>query len=89
MVGLDLGKPEALDQPGTGLGIIARGADDGDDLVDIVEGNDETLEDVSALFGLAQLVTCAALDDVDLVVDVVIEHVLEAQREVIDAEARL
>ena len=97
MVCLHLGKPEALDQLATCLGVVARGADDGDDLVDVVECDDEALEDVGAFLGLAQLVARAALDDVDLVVDVVVEHVLETQDmrhavdegEVVDAEARL
>ena len=97
MICLDLGKPEALDETRTRLGVIARGTDDGDDLVDVVERDDQTLEDVGTLLGLAQLVACATLDDVDLMIDVVVQHVLKAQdvrhaidqRKVIDAEARL
>ena len=52
---------------------------------------------MGTLLGLAQLVARATLNDVDLMVDVVVQHVLEAQdvrhavdqREVVDAEARL
>ena len=94
---LDLRKPEALDETRACLGVIARRADDGDDLVDVVERDDQTLEDVGTLLGLAQLVARATLDDVDLMIDVVVQHVLEAQdvrhavdqREVVNAKARL
>ena len=94
---LDLRKPEALDETRACLGIIARRTDDGNDLVDVVERDDQTLEDVGTLLGLAQLVARATLNDVDLMVDVVVQHVLKAQdvrhavdqRKVIDAEARL
>ena len=79
-VGLDLREPEALDEASLGLDVGLRPADDLDDLVDVVERDDVALEDVGALLGLAQLVARAPDDDVLLVLDVVVEHLLEVQR---------
>ena len=52
---------------------------------------------MGTFLGLAQLVARAALNDIDLMVDVVIQHVLETknvrhtvdQRKIVDAKARL
>ena len=65
---------EALDQAAAGLGVGARGADDRDDLVDVVESHEIALEDMRAGLGLLEIETRAAGDDVDLVVDVVLQH---------------
>ena len=79
-VGLDLREAEARDEGGLRLGVVGAGTDDPDDLVDIVERDDETLEDVSPLLGLAQLVLGTPRDDVLLVLDVVVQHLLEVER---------
>ena len=76
-VGLDLREAEALDEAGLGLGVVVARADDLDDLVDVVQRDDVALEDVGALLGLAQLVLRAPGDDVLLVLDVVVQHLLE------------
>jgi hypothetical protein len=55
-------------------------ADERDDRVEVVEGDDEALEDVGALLRLAQPVARAPLDDLHLVGDVVDDRVLERQR---------
>ena len=50
-----------------------------DDLVDIVECDHQALEDVRAFLGLRQLVARPAHDDVFLVRDVVVQHLLERE----------
>ncbi len=96
-VGLDDGEPEALHERRARLVVVCGRPDDADDLVDVVERDDQSLEDVGPLLGLAQLVARATHDDVLLVLDVVEEHLLEGegprhvvdQREHVDAEAGL
>ena len=61
------------------LGVL-RAADHLDDLVEVVERDQQALDDVVALLGLAQLVARAPGDDVDLVVDVVADHLGQVQR---------
>ena len=51
---------EAFHQSSDGFGRSLGGADDGDDFVDIVAGDDESFQDVCTLFGLAQVELCAA-----------------------------
>ena len=78
-LGLLFGKVETLDQAIGGLFVGLGRADDGDDLVDVVERHDEAFEDVGAFFGFRQLVARAPLDDFFLVLDVVVQHFLERQ----------
>ena len=58
---------------------LARSADDADDLVDIVYGDDQPLKDVDALLGLTQVVLRAAVDDVVAVLDEVMDQVAQVQ----------
>ena len=96
-VGLLLGEAEALGEPLRRLLVGLRGADDRDDLVDVVERDDVALQDMRALLGFLQLVARAAHDDVLLVEDVVMQHLLERhdardavdERQHDDAEADL
>ena len=78
-LGLLLRKAEALDHALGGLFVGLRRADDVDDLVDVVERDDEALQDMRALLGFGQLVARAAHNDVFLVGDVVVQHLLERQ----------
>ena len=90
-------KPKALDEARGSLGIRLRRADDGNDLVDVVEGDEVTLEDVRAGLGLLEVEAGAAGHDVDLVIDVVLQHLAQGQAlgdavdqgEVVGAEGRL
>ena len=90
-------KAKALDQAAAGLGVGLRGADDANDLVDMVESHKITLEDMRAGLGLLKVEAGAASDDVDLVVDVVLQHLAQAQafgnavdeRQVVGAKGRL
>ena len=52
-LGLDLGQGKAGHQPPAGLGSVLGGADQGDDLVDVVEGDQQPLEHVGPLLGLS------------------------------------
>ena len=70
---------KALDQALGGLSVGLRGADDGDDLVDVVEGHEVALEDVGARLGLLEVVARAAGHNVHLVVNVVAQDL--GQRE--------
>jgi len=78
-LGLDLGESEALHQPGPSAVGIAGGPDQGNDLVDVVQGLQQARDDVLALAGLLQLVTGAPGDHVATVVDEVPQDLLECQ----------
>src|SRR4029453_9829412 len=84
--GLELGERVALHQLGPG-GVGRLGvADQVDDLVEVGEGDQQALEDVGPLLGLAQLVAGPADDNGDLVGDVVRQHLgqVEHPRDPVD-----
>ena len=78
-VGLLLGKTEALGEARGGFLVRLGGADDVDDLVDVIERNDIAFEDVLALLGLGQLVAGATGDNIFLVLDIVEENFLQRE----------
>ena len=80
VVRLDLAELELLHQLRPGFLGVLRAADDRDDLVEVVERDQQALDDVQALLALALLEAGAPRDDVDLVVDVVADHLGEVQR---------
>ena len=94
---LELGEPEARDEPVARDVAVGRLADELDDLVEVVERDLQAEQDVLALARLAQLVARAAGDDVAPVRDEALEQLLEVQdarlaavdREERDAEAGL
>ena len=71
--------------------------DDADDLVDIVDSDDQALEDVDTLLGLAQLKLCTAVDDIVTVLDEELDEITKVQqlraslheRNIIDTEGAL
>ena len=71
--------------------------DDADDLVDIVDCDDQALEDMDSLLGLAQLKLRTAVDDIVTVLDEELDEVTKVQqlraalhqRNIIDAEGAL
>ena len=78
-LGLDLGEPEARDQP---LARRVRGrapADELDDLVDVVEGDLQPEQDVLAGPGLLQLEAGAPGDHVAPVGDEALQHLLQGE----------
>ncbi len=79
MVRLDLREAVAGDQASTRLFDIGRCADKRDDLVDVVEGDDEALEDVRTLFSLPQAVLRPPDDHLDLVRDVLLDDLADVQ----------
>ena len=70
---LDVGQLEALHQPGAGRVAVARGADQVDHLVQVVERDQQALEAVDPGLERAQLVLGAADDDLALVLDVEVD----------------
>ena len=76
---------------------LAGRTDDTDDLVDIVDCDDQALEDVDTLLGLAQLKLRTAVDDIVTVLDEELDEVTKVQqlraalheRNIIDAEGAL
>src|SRR5699024_1532909 len=77
---LDLVDLEQLHQTGPSL-VRGRGpADQGDDLVEGIEGLEVAAQDVGALLGLAQSVLGAPDDDLDLVLDPQAQEGVDAQR---------
>ena len=80
VVRLDLAQLELRHQLAPRLLGVLRAADHLDDRVEVVERDQQALDDVVALLGLLQLVARAPGDDVDLVVDVVADHLGEVQR---------
>ena len=79
-VGLDLGQLEALDERRSRRIDVRRRADRGDDLVQVVEGDLQALEDVRALLRAREVELRPPADDLAPVGDVVLEHLLEAER---------
>ena len=77
---LDLVDVEQLDQAGPGDVDGLRRPDQRDDLVERVERFDQTAQDVGPFVGLAQPVGGAPHDDIELVLDVVPDHLVETQR---------
>ena len=77
---LDLREAEAPHQLSPGLVGRGRCPDQGDDLVEAVEGDEQALEDVHALLGLAKAELRAAGDDLHLVGDVGPQDVGDRQR---------
>ena len=78
--GLDLGHLEALHQPGARRVAVARGADQRDHGVEVVERDQQALEHVHAALEAAQLVLGPADDDLALVADVVPDDVAQRQQ---------
>ncbi len=86
VVGLDLAERERGHQLlARGIG-VGRCPDDLDDLVEVIEGDQQAQDDVVAFLGLAQVVPRSARDDVDLVIDVVADHLgeVEGARDAVD-----
>ncbi len=80
VVGLDLAELERRGhEPGAGRFAIVGGPDEGDDLVDHVEGLQKAVDDVGPGLGLAQAELAPAGDDLDLVVDVGAQRLGEVQ----------
>ena len=79
-LGLDLVDVEQLDQAGPRDVDGLRRADQRDHFVERVERLDQTAQDVRPLVGLAQPVGGAPDDHVELVLDVVADHLVQAQR---------
>ncbi|GBD11880.1 hypothetical protein HRbin23_01560 [bacterium HR23] len=78
-LGLRLGKAEALHQALAGGVGVGRLADDGDNLVQELEGDAQALQDVGTLSGLPQVVLGTAGNYLLAVLDVKGEEVLQAQ----------
>ncbi len=89
VVRLDLAELELLHQLAARLVRVLRPPDHPDDGVEVVQGDQQSLDDVVALLGLLQLEARAPRDDVDLVVDVVpddLRHVQGARHAVDERE---
>src|SRR5205823_1750730 len=77
---LGLAELELLHEPYARLVGVGGGADEGDDLVEDVEGLEVALEDVDAGLELAQLVLRAAGDDLALEVEVMADELEQRER---------
>ena len=79
-IGLDLVDVEEFHQSGASDVDGLRRTDQGDDLVQSVEGLDQTAQDVGALLCLAKQVPGTTNDDLELMRRVQTDHLVEAQR---------
>src|SRR5918996_4519903 len=79
VVGLDLGQSEPRHQSLARLFGVGRCADQFDDVVDVVEGDDQPLEDVGPLLGLAQPIAGASDNYFDLVGDVRLDRIRQVE----------
>ena len=79
-IGLGLAQPEFAHQALPGTGGIGRGTDQGDDGIEIVEGNQQPQQDVVTLFGLAQQITGAPLDGLDAEIEEHLQHFAQGQQ---------
>ena len=73
MLGLAVAETEALDQAFLGLVLGFGTADDGDDLVDMVDRNAQAFDDMAPGFGFFQVEEGPAPDDVFLVVEIMLQ----------------
>ena len=95
--GLDLAQLELLHQAVTGVFRRLAAPDEGNDLIQVVDGNDEPLQDVGPLLRLAQFILGPAHDDIVTVLEVVEDHLPQVQQlrtpldqgNVVDREAGL
>ena len=72
-VDVDLLAAEVEHQIFAGVGAVGAAANDGDDVVEMIEGGEIAFEDVLAVFRLLQQVGGAAADDVDAVLDEILD----------------
>ena len=77
-VDVDLLAAEVGDQIFAGVGAVRAGANDGDDVVEVIERREIAFEDVLAVFRFLQQVSGAAADDVDAVLDEVFDGLDQA-----------
>src|SRR4029450_8525002 len=77
---LDLREPEALLELRTRVVRVVGAADQRDDLVEVVEGDEVPLEHMCTLDGLAQLELRTSGDDLALVVEVVLDELEQRER---------
>ena len=70
---------KALDQAARGLGIGARGADDRDNLVDMVESHKIALEDMGARLSFLKVKARTTGNDINLMIDVVLQHLAQGE----------
>jgi hypothetical protein len=73
----DLGERILRHQADLGLVAVGRGADDLDEVVEVIEGDDVALEDVGAVFGFVEAELGAARDDIAAVLDVALDEFLD------------
>ena len=78
--GLHLAQLETLNELATGYFGVARAADELNNLVQMVEGNEQAFQDVGPLLGFGQLVLGAANDDFGAVLHKVVDELLQVQR---------
>ena len=94
---LNLVQAKALVHAALRLGVVMRGADDVNDFVDVIDGDEQALTDVQVLLGLVEVVLGTTGHHVDLVIDVVLQHLTQRERarhtvnkrDVDDGEVRL
>ena len=95
--GLNFGKAESLTQALNGMFGRVAALDDGDHLVDVVTGDDESFQDVGALFCLLEVILGAADHHLVAVLKEVVQQLFEVeqhgtaidQAHVVDAERGL
>ena len=77
-VDVDLLAAEVEHQILAGVGAVGAAANDGDDVIEMIEGGEVAFEDVLAVFRLLQQVCGAAADDVDAVLDEIFDGLDQA-----------
>lgn len=78
-LGLGLGEAEAFHEGDAGLGGVLGAADQGDDLVNVVQGDEEAFQDVGPLLRLPELKEAPAAHHLLAVVQVVAHQVQEGE----------
>ena len=68
-----------LDECDTGFVSVFGGANDADNVVEVVEGDCVAFEDVGTLFCFSELKLGAAVDDFAAVLDIALEHFFDVQ----------
>ena len=80
-IGLHLAQPELIHQALAGRGGVRGGADQGNDRVEVVEGDQQAEQDVVPLLGLAQQIAGAPLDRLNPEVEEDLEQLAQGEQD--------
>ena len=79
MLGLNFRQFKGLRELFPGFSRILAGADDVNDIIDRIQGDEQTLNDVRSVSGLLTAILATTPDHIEAVLDVDLQHFLQSQ----------